>query len=659
MTNEEKRREVYYRFKAELQPDRQKKGYICPICGNGSGSDGDGMTENRRSPNHYSCWRGCFKNADPIEIIALQLGLDPNSGEAMRAAYDRYGIDSKAEPTPKAQEVQVVQDAQEAQPQDYTEYFKRTAAGITSEPAQQYLSLRGISTETAQLLRWGYDPTWKSPAAIRDGKNPPASARLIIPTSRSSYLARATSATVEKKYQKMKEGTVHLYNLRSLYNTRGRACFVVEGEIDCASVLEVGGEAVALGSTSMKDKFIEACKEKPTGNLLLIALDDDEAGTEATKYLMKELKQLRIPAAAVDIRCGQNDPNDALTHDRAAFKRAVEKAEADQQPGAKLVNAFLQAVQTKQYEPMPTGLQILDDIIGGGFLRQTLVMMGAAPGMGKSYFAQQLFEGMAQQGHNVLYFNLEMSREQMLARSFSRIARVRENGRMTAIDVLQGYKWTDYQRGIMERTADYYAHTIAPHIAYNPGGGTAQLDEILQQMEAAAQRATNAGKEAPLIVLDYLHLLRGDPREDAQTTVKRAVDAFKDYAMKYNSIVFVILAFNRASNKEGKVSQESGRDSSAVEYGADLMLGLNYAKLETGEVDSELVQKIREDEKNKEQIPYKLKVLKNRLQGGCGTADIEFSGRYGLFFASTDKATQMQALDTDLPFYGEPPKRRL
>ena len=658
MTNDEKKREVYYRFKSELQPDKQKKGYICPVCGNGSGSDGDGITENRRSPNHYTCWRGCFTNADPFEIIAIMSGLEPNSGEAMRAAYAKYGITPDTEPTPKAQEVQTAQEVQDA-PIDYTDYYNRMAENITAAEAQRYLSIRGISTETAQRLRWGFDPQWRSPAALRAGKKPPASARLIIPTSRSSYLARATSAETEKQYQKMKEGAVSLYNLRSLYNTKGRACFVVEGEIDAASVLEVGGEAVALGSTSMAEKFIAACKEKPTGNLLLIALDDDEAGQKATGYLLDALKKLRITAAAVDIRCGKNDPNDALTADREAFKKAVEAAEAAQQPGRRMIDHFLQAVQTQRYEPMPTGLQVSDEMIGGGFLRQTIVMMGAAPGMGKSYFAQQLFEGMAQQGHNVLYFNLEMSREQMLARSFSRIARQRENGRMTAIDVLQGYKWTDYQRGIMEKTADFYGQHIAPHMAYNPGGGTAQLDEILTQMEVAAKRATNAGKEAPLVVLDYLHLLRGGEREDAQTTIKRAVDAFKDYAMRYNSVVFVILAFNRASNSSGKATQESARDSSGIEYGADLMLGLNYAKLEEGEVDTELVQKIREEEKNREQIPYKLKVLKNRLQGGCGTADIEFSGRYGLFFSSKDKATQMSALDTDLPFYGEPAPRRL
>lgn len=655
MTKDEARREVYYRFKAELQPDKQKRGYICPICGNGSGSDGDGITENKRSPGHFTCWRGCFTNADAFEILSLQAGLDPQSGEAMRAAYERYGITLESKPTPEAQKVQIAQEAQEVQ--NYSEYYKRMAANITSEGARQYLQQRAISTSTAQRLLWGYDPAWRSPAALRAGKNPPASARLIIPTSRSSYLARAVSPEVEKQYQKMKEGAVALYNLRSLYNTEGKAVFVVEGEIDAASVLEVGGEAVGLGSTSNAQKFIEACKEKPTSNLLLIALDDDEAGQKATSYLLEELKKQNIQAAAVDIRCGQNDPNDALTHDRAAFKRAVEWAQEEQKPGAKLIKSFLQAVQTKQYEPMPTGLKVLDDIIGGGFLRQTIVMMGAAPGMGKSYFAQQLFEGMAANGHNVLYFNLEMSREQMLARSFARIARQRENSRMGAIDVLQGYKWTIYQRELMDRTATHYAKTIAPHMVYNPAGSTAQLDEILKQMEAAAQRATNTGKEAPLVVIDYLHLLRGGEREDAQATVKRAVDAFKGYAMKYNSVVFVILAFNRASNKDGKVSQESGRDSSGIEYGADLMLGLNYAKLEEGEVDSELVQKLRETEKAKEQIAYKLKVLKNRLQGGCGTADIFFSGKYGLFFPTTEKG--MAVVDTDLPFYDEPRQLRL
>ena len=651
MKNEIKRQEVYARFKADLQPDKKGSGYVCPICGSGSGQNGTGITENKRSPGHYTCWAGCFKNADAFEIIALQAGIEPNSAEAMRAAYERYGISEDSVPTAKPIEVQVDAHAQEA-PVDFTDYFSKVAANITSAAAQQYLAKRGISAATAQKLCWGYDNAWRSPAALRAGKNPPASARLIIPTSTHSYLARATTDTTEKAYQKMKEGAVVLYNLQALYS--GRAVFVCEGEIDAAAIIEAGGEAVALGSTSNVDKLINACKEKKPCGALLICPDNDEPGRRAADQLTEGLQEIGVACSVVDITGGFKDADEALVADRDHFIKAVQQAENDTKPGAKAVASFLQAVQGRSFEPMPTGLTVLDNIIGGGFMRQTLVMLGAAPGLGKTYFAQQLFEGLALQGHNVLYFNLEMSTAQMLARSFSRIARQREGANITALDVLQGYRWTDSQKAAVERTARYYIDNIAEHIAYNPGGATAQLDEILKQMHAAAQRATSAGKEAPLCVIDYLHLLRGNAKEDAQTVIKRAVDAFKGYAMRYNTVVFVILAFNRTSNKGGQVTQESGRDSSGLEYAADLMLGLNYARIEDSEADSALIDKLREEERGKDQIPYRLKVLKNRLQGGCGKANLTFEGRYGVF-STTDTAQP----DRSLPFYQTDTKRRL
>jgi replicative DNA helicase len=410
---------------------------------------------------------------------------------------------------------------------------------------------------------------------------------------------------------------------------------------------------------------MEHLKNSPTESTLLLALDKDEPGRKGTEDLEKKLteagKKAGIDFEAVTIYGSAKDANEAWCGDPDGFRAAIRAAEAKHRPGAAMVQSFFQAISSRKYEPMPTGLEPLDDVIGGGFIRQTLVMMGAAPGMGKSFFAQQLFEGMAQQGHNVLYFNLEMSREQMLARSFARIAHTREGATMTAIDVLQGYRWTEAQRAIMERTAAAYSADIAPHMAYNPGGSTAQLDAILEQMNSAAQRAADAGKEAPLVVIDYLHLLRGDQREDVQTTIKRAMDAFKGYAMRFNSVVFVILAFNRDANKGGKVNQESGRDSSAIEYSADLMLGLNFAKVEDNQ-DSELAEKLREaaqqEGKDKGRTDYRLKVLKSRLQGGIRSVDLVFSGGYGLFFPKIDKKSGMQRTDEDLPFEHVDAKRK-
>ena len=655
MTREQARQEIRSRYNEYLRPAKKKGTYICPLCGNGSGEDGDGMQISSKDPErvHLKCFK-CSFYGDIIELIKQEKGL-ASDAEAFAAARSFFNVTIDGQEDPG--KVQKVQPVQEAQKVDYLPYMQQMAANL--EAAEGYLSSRGLSLDTARRFLLGYDVRFSQGTGGKYWR------ALIIPTSRNSFVARNTAADADKADRYRKAGEVSLFNSKALHNAEKRPVFITEGELDALSIIEAGGMACGLGSTSNTRKLAEYLKEKPTESTLLLALDNDEAGKKATEDLEKKLteagKKAGIDFEAVTIYGSAKDANEALCGDPDGFRAAIQAAEAKHRPGAAMVQSFFQAISSRKYEPMPTGLEPLDDVIGGGFIRQTLVMMGAAPGMGKSFFAQQLFEGMAQQGHNVLYFNLEMSREQMLARSFARLARTREGATMTAMDVLQGYRWTEAQRATMERIKAVYGAEIAPHMAYNPGGSTAQLDTILEQMNSAAQRAADAGKEAPLVVIDYLHLLRGDKREDVQTTIKRAMDAFKGYAMRFNTVVFIILAFNRDSNKGGKVNQESGRDSSSIEYGADLMLGLNFAKVEDN-TDSELAEKIREEAqkegKNQGQTDYRLKVLKSRLQGGIGSVDLVFSGRYGLFFPKIDKKSGMPRTDEDLPFEHVEAKRK-
>ena len=642
MTREQARQTIRQRYADFLTPAKEKGTYICPLCGNGTGADGDGMAINRKDPErvHLKCFK-CGFYGDIIDLLKQSRGL--GDAEAFAAAREELGI--TVDGTEEAGLVvrQAVQITEEPET-DYTAYFQQMTANL--DGAREYLSSRGISPETASRFMLGYDlryraggDTWRA---------------LIIPTSRTSFVARNTDRNADKSARYRKTGKISLFNAKALQNAEKRPVFITEGELDALSIIEAGGLACALGSTANAGKLAAYLKDNPTESTLLLALDNDEAGQKATADLEEKLAGQHF--AKVDIYGDSKDANEELVRDPEGLAAAIRAEEAKYKPGAAMILSFLQAISGRRYEPAETGLAPLDNLLCGGFMRQSLIMLGAAPGMGKSFFAQQLFEGMAQKGHNVLYFNLEMSREQMLARSFARLARTRENATMAAIDILQGYKWTQAQRATVERTAAAYINEYAPHIAYNPAGSTADLDAILSQMKAAAERAKEAGIEAPLVVIDYLHLLRGNGREDVQTTVKRAVDAFKGYAMRYNSIVFCILAFNRESNKGGKVTQESGRDSSAIEYSGDLMLGLNYAKVEEN-TDSELADKVREAAQTEGDkagfTDYKLKVLKNRLQGIRGSIDLSFWGRYGLFLPKVDEPSQMRIVDADLPFQGK------
>lgn len=644
MTREQAKQAIRERY-AEFLTTAKKGGYICPQCGNGSGSDGTGAKINPKDPErvHLKCHR-CGFNGDTFEILKAQRGLE--FPEAFATACEELGItvDGKDDP---GIVVHTVPQREPEPERDYSDYLELMKANV--DAAEGYLSSRKISMDMARRFGLGLDMRFKA------SQNRGTWRALIIPTGKNSFVVRNTDPAAEKQDRYDKRGKIHFLGIESLYNAQKRPVFVTEGELDAISIYEAGGLSCGLGSAENADKFLAYVEAHRTDNLLLLALDNDEAGRDGTERLEKGLKRLGMAFRTVQIFGDSKDANEALTKDPDGLRAAIRAEEAKCKPGAASVLAFLDKISSRQYEPVPTGITPFDDILHGGFLRQTLVMMGAAPGMGKSFFAQQVFEGMAQNGHNVLYFNLEMSREQMLARSFARIARVQYNADMAAVDVLQGYRWTQAQRETVERTAKIYIDEIAPHIAYNPGGSTADLDTILSQMDAAAERATDAGIEAPIVVIDYLHLLRGSGREDVQSTVKRAVEAFKTYAMKNNTIVFCILAFNRDSNKDGKVKQESGRDSSAIEYSGDLMLGLNFAKVEdsTEKTDpEELRDKAQKDGEKRGHYEYKLKVLKNRLQGGHESMDLNFWGKYGLFLPKQDKASKMQQVDIDLPFTG-------
>lgn len=239
---------------------------------------------------------------------------------------------------------------------------------------------------------------------------------------------------------------------------------------------------------------------------------------------------------------------------------------------------FLEQVQTPTYQPVKTGMAAFDNLLGGGITPQSLVVMSAAPGAGKTAFASQLFETMARNGHDVLFLNLEMSAEYLLARSLSRI--IDECGyKMTATDVLRGYGWSDEQRMHVMKAAEEYRRDIAPHMFYNPHGHTSNIEEISATLERYGMRAKAEGRPAPCVVLDYMHLVTSSDRAEAGELVKRTVTMLKDYAIRYDTFSFAIGANNRTSNRAGIVSQDSGRDSSAIEYTADLQLSLNYKEL--------------------------------------------------------------------------------
>lgn len=292
-------------------------------------------------------------------------------------------------------------------------------------------------------------------------------------------------------------------------------------------------------------------------------------------------------------------------------------------------NDFMTRIQGEAYKPYSTGMNELDDILDGGFILQTLAVLTAAPAAGKTTLAQQIFEGM---GVDTIFINLEMSKDQLRAKSLSRIIS-ESGGDMSPNDILRGYKWTAEQRAMVRSASEKFKNTVCPHMKYvRPRKNT--VKHIKKLIEGYAVSYESIGKRAPIVVIDYLHLLSGGKTDDAQTIIKKAVKMLKDYAIDHNSIVFLISASNRDSNKDGKLTLESGRDSSAIEYSSDVQFALNHSKLFYAKKDKKKEIDVGEL-LNCDEREMVLQVLKNRMGAVGKTADLVLDAKHSRFYSPT------------------------
>lgn len=307
---------------------------------------------------------------------------------------------------------------------------------------------------------------------------------------------------------------------------------------------------------------------------------------------------------------------------------------------------FCKDIQTEKYKPIKTGMPAFDSLLGGGILKQSLVVLTAAPGAGKTSFASQIFEDAAASGTDVVFLNLEMSEQQLFARSLSRIIH-RQGHRMTAADVLKGYAWTDEQRKFVKDAAEEYRTRIHPHMRYNLNSDNS-IDSIYQVLNEIGQKAKQEGKQAPIVVLDYLHLITAGNRQiEGQELIKQSVAMLKGYALTFETFVFCIGANNRIANGSGNITLESGRDSSAIEYSADYQIALNYAALQDKDKISYTDQKgkFHENEQAKasnpdhmsylqDQKPREMvvQILKNRMNAAGGKLYLYFDSASNIFY---------------------------
>ena len=628
MTREQAREYINGLIGAELPKAKKRIGghdtYICPFCNNGSGTDGDGIST--RDGTHYKCFK-CGYSGDYLDMLKRQRGTD---NERDIFTLYRIEIDSGSGSPQPARPSAEPSPMPEVSSPDYLGFFKEANKALHESPeALAYIQGRGISPETADRFMLGYSPEWRSPAAIRNGKNPPASRRLIIPTSRTAYTARSVDPDTPENYRFMKEGEAGYFNRKALQGSA--PVFIVEGAIDALSICEVGGEACALGSTSGIDKFLAMLdRERPTVPLML-SLDKDKAGQEAQEKLKAGLEARKISFYEADTAGEHKDPNEHLQRDRAAFAALVnsdpaeaarQEAEAEraaylETSAAHHVAAFMGEVAESANTPaIPTGFDNLDAALDGG-LYAGLYIVGAISSLGKTTFILQAADQIAQRGHDVMIFSLEMSRFELMAKSISRLTLENCDGTpgnaKTTRGILAGARWRNYgqaETDLIKRSIAGY-HEYSSHIFIHEGIGNIGVEQMKQEVQKHIAFTGNS----PVVIIDYLQIVAPhDERATDKQIVDRAVLELKRLSRDKKIPVIAISSFNR-DNYTAPVNMSSFKESGGVEYSSDVLIGLQLAGMDDlKQSDGQRANTTRKIEEMKTADPRKaqLKILKNR-----------------------------------------------
>lgn len=440
--------------------------------------------------------------------------------------------------------------------------------------------------------------------------------RAVFPVSRHgtwvSWCGRALKDDVTPRYRNS-AGKMGIWGVDALFSQTGQPIAVCEGILDAMSLQLCGCKAVALCGAGNTGRLIQELQNLP-GSLppLIFAGDDDEAGREMCRQLKAWMTEAGSVCTCLALPDGCKDVNEAWVRAPQQLQAALSAArqelallphegKTDACPSmAALSEDFLSYLsRCQQTGVLSSGLAELDELLGGG-LFPGLYVLGAPSSLGKTTLLLQMADEIAASGRDVLFFSLEMSRWELLAKSLCRTAAPQTA--LCARQLLRG----EIPSSQLKRLLEAYNRRSGERI-FISAEQEALTPEILR--EKALRHRAQRGR-SPVVVVDYLQILApSDARSSDKQNVDRAVVALKALSRELEIPVLVASSFNReAYTKE--VSMEAFKESGAVEYAADVLLALQMSA--AGEKDFDLNREKMADPrrvdvvllKNRSGVPY-------------------------------------------------------
>lgn len=278
---------------------------------------------------------------------------------------------------------------------------------------------------------------------------------------------------------------------------------------------------------------------------------------------------------------------------------------------------------------LPTGFDPLDRVLGGGFRRNDLVLLGGRPGVGKTIAGLQWARSIALSGAVAFVASYEHDEQTLLGRLIALEIGMLEVGPVDMetealiAGVLNGEftSASDVGRHPLVRAAVTRVELYAERLILVPAARLRMGLERLEQ-EFAAIEAERKG-----LVIDYVQKvpISGSATSWDADGARLVAGRLKDLAMSTASAVVAIAAVDEAGLRSRRVRVEHLRSAASLSYEADIAVMMNDKALCTSRVHTAYdLTRIEEFEKR-----VVFSIEKNR--SGRSALDLEFQKDFGRF----------------------------
>lgn len=264
------------------------------------------------------------------------------------------------------------------------------------------------------------------------------------------------------------------------------------------------------------------------------------------------------------------------------------------------------------YKGMTTGFVDLDKVTTG-LNRSDLVIVGARPAMGKTSFALNMARNVAMLGKKkVLFFSLEMTKEQLAERVLSTEARVLSTKMRTGEISDEEWPRLATATALLSNCELYFDDTS---------------NMTVPEMKSRIRRL----RDVDAVFVDYLQLMKSGGRVESRVQeVSEITRSLKLMAKDLNIPVVVLAQLSRTTEGRGKSHKPQLadlRESGSIEQDADIVIMIYRDEY----YDAEKEDDKDEPEEEKPAInKVEFIVAKNR-HGPTTTVEAMWNGDYTLF----------------------------